>query len=123
MHRPIVQYPVSKNLGPNRVLVTDENGKLPKGSSGAYIFTTLTINQTIAADTNFSLTSSGTGYTHSNDVGSLPESAALFNADGSVRVFVSGVLQENGVGAIWVNTTTFKLNAAVDNGDVIVIFS
>ena len=36
MHKPIVQYPVSKNAGPNRVLVTDENSKLPAGSAGAH---------------------------------------------------------------------------------------
>ncbi len=85
--------------------------------------TTLSISQTIAADTNFSVTSSGTGYTFSGDAGDLLETAALFNDSPYVHILVNGILQKNNVGVVWVNKTTFKLNHIVDNGDTIVVFS
>ena len=52
MHKPIVQYPVSKNLGPNRVLVTDENSELPAGSAAEinWMFAKKTIADAISGE-------------------------------------------------------------------------
>lgn len=85
--------------------------------------TFLDITGTIAADTNFSVTSSGVNYTKSGADANILASAVLFNAAAGVKIFLNGVYLRKGVSAIWVNTTTIKLDIIVNNGDEIVILS
>ena len=85
--------------------------------------TLLSITGSIAAVTPFSVTSGGTGYTKSGDDGNLLASAALFNEQESISIFLNGVYQEKGIHATWLSAASFKLDVAVDNGDEITIIS
>jgi len=88
-----------------------------------YRVTTLDITNSIIADTNFNLFSSGTGYTFAGDAAYLLASAAIFNVSREVMVYLNGVNLRKGVSAIWVSATLMKLDIPVDNGDEIVILS
>jgi uncharacterized repeat protein (TIGR02543 family) len=85
--------------------------------------TLLNVTAKIEADTNFSVTSSGTGYTFSGDAGDLMSTAALFNAIEKIAVYLNGVYQEKGVNVTWQSATSFRLNSIVDSGDEITIIS
>jgi len=89
----------------------------------SYRITILTITAKIAANTNFSTTSSGTGYTKSGDDGYLLESEALFNDSREIQIFLNGVMQKKGFEAIWKANVTFQLNIIVDTDDEIIILT
>lgn len=90
---------------------------------GATNTTKLAITGTIAASTNFSVTSSGVDYTKSGDSGDLLASSALFEAAEYIEVMLNGVYMVKGVQVTWQSQTAFQLNSIVDSGDEIIILS
>ena len=83
--------------------------------------TKLVITGTIAASTTFTTNASGTSYTKSGDSIYLGANATEFNANTKLHIFLNGVLQDNGVEALYVSTYGFYLTNNVDNLDVVLI--
>lgn len=98
---------------------TIDSNNLP----GATNTTSLAITGTIAADTNFSTTSSGVSYTFSGDAGNLLASAALFAAAEYISIMLNGIYQDKEAHAVWVSSTSFTLDIIVNSGDEIIILS
>lgn len=91
--------------------------------NGPQATTILAVTATIAAGTNFSVTSSGVGYTKSGDDGDLQTSDVLFQAQERIMIFCNGVYQRKGTDATWQAQFTFQLATIQDNGDEIIILS
>jgi len=85
--------------------------------------TKLAITAEIAAGTNFLVSGSGTGYTHTGDVGNLLTSELLFNAAEYIAVLLNGVYMIKGTQATWQSQSSFTLDSIVDSGDEIIIIS
>lgn len=85
--------------------------------------TKLAITGSISASTNFSVTTSGTNYTHSGDSASLKGSESEFNGAESISIFLNGVRMDKGVEANWISSTAFYLNINVDDGDIIIVLT
>jgi len=88
-----------------------------------YRTTIISVTAQIAAETAFSTTANGTGYTKSGDDGYLLETAALFNVARDIQIYLNGVLQRKASGSTWLSSTSFKIYTIVDNGDEIIILS
>jgi hypothetical protein len=95
----------------------------PSGGAGSTLLTRLDITGSKPASSIYSVTSSGVDYTKSGDNGSLMDSEALFNAASNILIVVNGVYQTKGAAVTWLSPTSFQLDAAVDNGDEIIIIS
>ena len=101
----------------------DEGIPGPTGGVSSTKTTRLLITGSKSASSVYSVTSSGVNYTQEGDDGLLSNSADVFNASCSVFVFLNGLSLTKGTQVIWLSTTSFQLEAAVDNGDEIVILS
>ena len=95
---------------------------LPLGAVPTHT-TKITVTGTIAANTNFSTTSSGANYTKAGDDGDLRADEPGFHAAPFVQIYLNGVLKWKGSGAVWKGQTSFRLDTPVDSGDEIIVLS
>jgi len=81
----------------------------------------LDITGAIVATTTIDISVSGTGYTKSGDTVYLGASAAIFNANTNLRIFLNGYLQNNGIDVIFVSAYSFYFIVALKSTDTVII--
>lgn len=110
-------------LSDTEVILSLDQLQIAPTSLNATRTTKLSVISSKAALSTYSVTSSGTGYTHSGDDGALLATAEIFNNAEHIKIFLNGAYQGKSDHVVWQSATSFTLDVAVDNGDEIIIIS
>ena len=81
----------------------------------------LAITGTIASTTVLTVNASGANFTQTGNSLHLGDSAAEFNDNSKLMIYLNGQLLEKGVDVVYVTATTLYLNITLDNTDVIML--